>query len=101
MCRKRKSTFIGLAYVLPMKQKFLHHCPEAIYVNTVSHTYKDKRLLFTISGRETFGKMFVILRTFVPGERAWVFQCIFVIVMPRKKARLHPLICENQKYTPN
>ena len=79
---KEKALFIGLAWVLPMEQKKFHHFPEVICVDTVSHTNKDKRPLLTISGRDSYGKMFMILRDFLPNERAWVFRWIFSIVMP-------------------
>ena len=52
-CWKRKALFIGLASVLPKQQKFLHHFPGVICVDTVSHTNKDKRPLLTISGRDS------------------------------------------------
>ena len=68
-----KSLFIGLAWVIPMEQKLFHHFPEVICVDTTSHTNKDKRPLLTVSGRDTHGKMFIILRAFLPNERAWVF----------------------------
>ena len=67
---KEKALFIGLAWVLPIEQKFFHHFPEVICVDTVSHTNKDKRPLLTISGRDSYRKMFIILRAFLPNERA-------------------------------
>ena len=51
-------------------------------MDTVSHTKSDKRPLLTISRRDSFGKMFIILRAFLRNERAWVFQWIFQIVLP-------------------
>ena len=77
-----KSLFIGLAWVIPMEQKLFHHFPEVICVDTTSHTNKDKRPLLTVSGRDTHGKMFIILRAFLPNERAWVFRWIFSLVIP-------------------
>ena len=65
-----------------MEQTILHHFPEVICIKTVSYSNKDKRPLLTISGRDSYGKMFIILRAFLPNERAWVFQWIFSIVMP-------------------
>ena len=77
-----KSLFIGLAWVIPMEQKLFHHFPEVICVDTVNQTNKDKRPLLTISGRDTHGKMFIILRAFLPNERAWLFCWIFSLVLP-------------------
>ena len=71
---KEKILFIGLAWVLPMEQKNFHNFLEVICVDTVSHTNKDKPPLLTNSGRDNYGKMFTILRAFLPSERAWVFD---------------------------
>ena len=67
---KEKTLFIGLAWVLLMEQNLFHHFPEVICVDTFSHTNKDKRTLLTISGRDSHGKMFIILSAFFSNERA-------------------------------
>ena len=64
-----------------MEQNFFHNFSEVICVDTVSHTNKDKSPLLTISGRDGYRKIFIILRAFLPNERGWVFQWIFTIVM--------------------
>ena len=74
---KEKALFIGFAWVLPMEQNIFHHFPEVICVDTVCHTNKDKRPLLTISGRDSYGKIFIILRAFLPNERAWGFYGYF------------------------
>ena len=51
------------------------------YTHTVNET-NNKRPLLTISGRDTHGKMFIILHAFLPNERAWVFCWIFLLVIP-------------------
>ena len=51
-------------------------------MDTVNDTNKYKRPLLTISGKDSFSKMFIILRAFLPNERAWVFRWIFTIVLP-------------------
>ena len=55
---------------------------EVVCMDTVSCTNSDKRPLLSISGRDSFGKMFIILRAFLPNEMTWVFQKIFRIVLP-------------------
>ena len=77
-----KSLFIVLAWVLTIEQKLFHHFHEVIFVGTVSHANKDKRPLFTISGRDTHGKMFIALRALLPNERACVFCWFLPIVLP-------------------
>ena len=51
-------------------------------VDTFSDKNKDIRLLLIISGIANIGKIFIILREFLPNERAWIFQWIFKIVRP-------------------
>ena len=54
--------------------EIFEHFPEVICVDTVSDTNKNKRPILTISGKDSFGKTFIILRAFLPNERAWVFR---------------------------
>ena len=65
-----------------MEQKLFHHFPYMICIDTVNQTNKDKRPILTISGRDTHGKLFIILRAFLPNEKAWVFCWIFLLVVP-------------------
>ena len=65
-----------------MEQNFFGHFPEVMCVDTISDTNKEKRPLLTMSKKGSFGKMFMILRAFLPHGRAWVFQWILTIVLP-------------------
>ena len=60
-----------------MEQKIFQPFPKVISVDTVSHTNKDKSPLLTISGRDSYVKMFIILRAFLPNERTLVFYGYF------------------------
>ena len=75
-----KSLFIGLAWVIPMEQQLFHHFPEVICVDAFNQTNTDKHPLLTISGRDTHGEMFIILRAYLPNERSWVFHWVFSLV---------------------
>ena len=66
---KEKALFIFHAWILPMEQKNFHHFPEVICIDTLSHINKDKCPLLRIRGRNSCGKIFLILRTFLPNER--------------------------------
>ena len=77
-----QALFIGLAWVASMEQKFFEHLPEVQCVDTISDTNKNKHPLLTINGKDSFVRLFIILRAFLPNERAWVFQWIFTIVLP-------------------
>ena len=69
---------------------FFRHFPEVIFVDSISDTNKDKLPLLTIKGKDSFGKMLIILRAFLPNERAWVLQWIFTIVLPTLFPRYLP-----------
>jgi MULE transposase domain/SWIM zinc finger len=45
-------------------------------------TNNERRVLFTVSGRDSMGKQFVFLRAFIPNETAWMFKWLFGNVMP-------------------
>ena len=74
---KEKALLIGLAWVLPMEQNFFHHFPEVICVDTLSPTNKDKSPLLTIRGRDSYGKMFIILRAFYQMKELRYFDGYF------------------------
>ena len=64
------------------RTKLFGHFLEVICVDTVSDKNKGKRPLLTINGKDSFGKMYIILRAFLPNEKAWVFRWIFATVLP-------------------
>ena len=74
--------FLDLVWITLIEQDFFDDFPEVTCEYTVSHTNSDKRPLLSISGKDSFGRSFIILRAFLPNERACVFRCIFLIVLP-------------------
>ena len=80
--KHHQALFISLAWVTPMEQKLFQYFPEVMCVDTVSDINKDKRPILSISRKDSFGKMLIILRAFLPNERAWKFRWIFTIVLP-------------------
>ena len=50
--------------------EIFEHLPEVLCVDTISHINSDKHQILIISGRDSFGKMFIILRAFLSYERA-------------------------------
>ena len=61
-----------------MEQKLFHHFPEVICIDTINQKNKDKCQLLIVSGKDTHGKMLIILRAFLPNEGAWVCCWIFL-----------------------
>lgn len=57
--------------------------PEVVTVNVVKSTNNEKRPLFTMCGKTTHGKIFTIMRVFLPHEKTWIFWWLFCILLPR------------------
>lgn len=45
-------------------------------------TNKEGRPLLLVGGQDGNGKMFTVLRAFLPNQRAWVFRWLFKTVFP-------------------
>lgn len=73
---------VAHAWILQKELQMLKKNPFVLYVDTVKKTNKEKKTLLTISGKTSSGKMFPVLRAFVPNERAWIFKWIFSVVLP-------------------
>ena len=73
---------IAIAWVLGSEQRFTNLFPEVFMVDTVGDTNNEKRPLLTITGKDSNGKMFTVLRVFLPNEKAWAFNWIFSVALP-------------------
>ena len=67
---------VGIAWTTPTEKKFFYLYPEVLFVDVIKGTNNEKRPLLTITGKTPQGKMFFILRSFLPNERAWVFHWV-------------------------
>ena len=56
--------------------------PEVITVDCTADTNNEARPLLTMAGKDSYGRMFIFLRAFLPNERNWGFRWIFSIVLP-------------------
>jgi hypothetical protein len=73
---------IGFGWVLPEElQKFRMH-PEVLHFDAMKGTNKEKLTLLTICGRNTPGKMYTLMRVFLPNKKAWAFLWLFKSVLP-------------------
>jgi hypothetical protein len=73
---------IACAWVLPQERRQFMLFPFVLHVDTTADSNKEKRPLLTVSGRDSTGKMFTVLRALVPNERTWIFRWIFQTVFP-------------------
>ena len=81
-CSEEQNLMIAVAWSLPEEKHNFKFCTEVIYVDCTADTNNEERPLLTISAKNAHGKMFMILRAFLPNERAWIFRWIFSTVLP-------------------
>jgi hypothetical protein len=74
---------IGCAWTTPCEKRLFKMFSEVLHIDCTADTNIECRPLLTISCRDSCGSMFVVLRAFLPNERAWVFRWMFQTVMPR------------------
>jgi hypothetical protein len=74
---------IACAWTTPCEKRLFKMFSEVLHIDCTADTNIECRPLLTISGRDSCGSMFVVLRAFLPNERAWVFRWMFQTVMPR------------------
>ena len=82
-CQSNQFLMMGIAWVIPKERELFHLFPEVITVDTTAATNNELRPLLVISAKDSNGKMFTVLRAFLPNEQAWVFRWIFSVVLPK------------------
>ena len=81
-CSEDQNLMIAVAWSLPEEKYDFKFCTEVLYVDCTADTNNEERPLLTISAKNAHGKMFMILRAFLPNERAWIFRWIFSVILP-------------------
>ena len=59
---------MGFAWVLPCERLLFEMFPEVLTVDCTSDTNNESRPLLTMNGKDSNGKMFTVLRAFLPNE---------------------------------
>ena len=70
---------IASAWMLPDKFRQFVLFPNVLHIDTTFDTNKEKRLPLTVSGRDSEGNMFIVLRALLPNKHSWVFSWIFPV----------------------
>ena len=73
---------VGIAFTTPFEAKQFTLFPYVIHVDATADTNKNTFPLVTIAGKDSFGKMFIILRAFLPSEKSWAYRWLFQTVLP-------------------
>ena len=74
---------LSVALTTPEEISLLPLYPEVLYVDCVGVTNTNKLPLLSITGKTCLGRMFTILRAYLPNERSWVFRWVFSTVLPK------------------
>ena len=85
---------IAVAWILPQEKRLFYLYPEVMFIDITSDTNKEKRPLFTITGRTATGTMFTMLRAFLPNQKTWTFRWLFSIVLSSSFNRRAMLRCK-------
>ena len=73
---------VGIAYVTPheLRQFKLFHC--VLHIDATADSNNEGRPLVTVTAKDSNGRMFTVLRAFLPNEQAWSFKWLFQVVFP-------------------
>ena len=61
-----------------MKQFKLFHC--VLHIDATADSNNEGRPLVTVTAKDSNGRMFTVLRAFLPNEQAWSFKWLFQVV---------------------
>ena len=79
---KEQHLFMGVTWLLDDEYRRLELSPEVLHVDGTMCTNKEKCSLFTVTGKDCMGKLFIVMRAFLPNHKAWAFQWLFSVVFP-------------------
>ena len=76
-CQSNQFLMMGIAWVIPKERQLFLLFPEVITVDTTASTNNELTPLLVIFAKDSNGKMFKVLKAFLPNKQAWVFRWIF------------------------
>ena len=79
---KTQNLLISVAWVIPSEREYFSRFPEVLFVDATAQTNNERRPLLLICGKDAKGKMFPVLRAFLPNERSWIFRWVFNVALP-------------------
>ena len=82
-CTEEQNLMLGFTWVLPCERRLFEMFPEVLTIDCTADTNNEGRPLLTMNGKDSNGKMFTVLRAFLPNEKAWVFRWLFSYILPK------------------
>jgi hypothetical protein len=77
-----QDVLLAIVWVLPQGKQLFRAYPEVMFIDGTHKTNNENRPLITMGIKDCSGKMQIIVRAFVPNERAWLFRWLFHIATP-------------------
>ena len=77
-----QDVLLAIVWVLPHGKHLFRAYPEVMFIDGTHKTNEENRPLITMGIKDCSGKMQIILRAFVPNERAWLFRWLFQVATP-------------------
>ena len=77
------------SWVIPKEIELVHPFPEVMTVETVASTNIENRPLLTIGGKDSNGRMFIILRAFLPHDEVGCFAGFLVLFFLKCSVQLY------------
>lgn len=77
-----QDVLLAIVWVLPIGKRLFRAYSEVMFIDGTHKTNKENRPLITIAIKDCCGKMQIVLRAFVPNERAWMFRWLFQVAIP-------------------
>ena len=74
---------VALAYSTPFEIRQFQAFHVVLHIDGTCHSNKERRPLILVTSKDNRGKMFTVLRAFLPSEQAWAFQWLFNTVFPQ------------------
>jgi hypothetical protein len=73
---------VGLAFTTPAEIRQFRLFHTVLHIDATADTNNENRPLVTVSSKDSTGKMFMVLRCFMPNEQAWAYKWLFKVVFP-------------------
>lgn len=77
-----QQVLLSFAWISGSKKDMLKKFPELIVLDVTEKTSKEKPSMFTATGIDGFGKLFIALHCYMPNAQASSFHWIYTHVMP-------------------
>ncbi len=73
---------VGIAYAMPFEVRQFQLFNVCLHIDATADSNKEGRPLVTVSSKDSYGKMFIVLRAFLPNEQSWSYKWFFQTVLP-------------------